>query len=216
LRRFRWKRRRAALALLPAAAMMTTMGVAGAAVGINAMPVKPSVKLEAKRHVRAGETALIKGRVTPAESRTVVMKVGDRKVETIHTRNDGGFRARWRAPRAGTYTVKAVVRGVEPSAPSASDSVRINVYRSAAASYYGPGLYGGSLACGGTLRPGTMGVANRSLPCGSRLTLRYGNRSVRVQVIDRGPFSGGREFDLTAATRARLGFPSTGTVLSTR
>jgi rare lipoprotein A (peptidoglycan hydrolase) len=59
-------------------------------------------------------------------------------------------------------------------------------------------------------------VANKSLPCGARLTLRYGKRSVRVQVIDRGPFAGNREFDLTAATKARLGFPSTGTVLSTR
>jgi rare lipoprotein A (peptidoglycan hydrolase) len=39
---------------------------------------------------------------------------------------------------------------------------------------------------------------------------------VRAKVVDRGPFSGGREFDLTAATRQRLGFPSTGTVLVSR
>jgi len=195
---------------------MTTMGFTAAAIGVTAAPVEPGVKIGAKRHVRVGEPTVIRGRVTPAGSRTVVMEVGDRRVKTIHPRNDGGFRARWRAPHAGTYTVKAVVRGDEPAEPAASDTVRINVYRSAAASYYGPGLYGGALACGGTLRPGTMGVANRSLPCGTHLTLRYGDRSVRVQVIDRGPFSGGREFDLTAATRARLGFPSTGRVLSTR
>ncbi len=194
---------------------MTMMGFTAAAVGVNSMPPEPSVKLDAKRHVRAGETALIRGRVTPAGSRTVVVKVGDRKVKTVHTRDDGGFRARWRAPHAGVFTARAVVRGSEAE-QGASSRVRINVYRSAAASYYGPGLYGGSLACGGTLRPGTLGVANRSLPCGTRLTLRYGKRSVSVQVIDRGPFSGNREFDLTAATKARLGFPSTGTVLSTR
>jgi rare lipoprotein A len=216
LRRFRWKRRRAALALLPAAATMTMMGFTAAAVGVNSMPAEPSVKLDTKRHVRAGETALIRGRVTPAASRTVVVKVGDRKVKTVHTREDGRFRARWRASHAGVYTARAVIRGSESSQQSGANRVRINVYRAAAASYYGPGLYGGNLACGGTLRPGTLGVANRSLPCGTRLTLRYGKRSVSVQVIDRGPFSGNREFDLTAATKARLGFPTTGMVLSTR
>jgi rare lipoprotein A len=210
LRRFRWKRRRAALALLPAAATMTMMSFTAAAIGVNS---PPGVKLDAKRHVRAGETALIRGRVTPAASRTVLVKVGGHKVKTVHTRDDGGFRARWRAPHAGVFTARAIVRGGEPAQGGAA---RINVYRAASASYYGPGLYGGSLACGGTLRPGTLGVANRSLPCGTRLTLRYGKRSVSVQVIDRGPFSGNREFDLTAATKARLGFPSTGTVLSTR
>jgi rare lipoprotein A (peptidoglycan hydrolase) len=39
---------------------------------------------------------------------------------------------------------------------------------------------------------------------------------VRVPVVDRGPYVGAREFDLTAATKARLGFGSTGTVLTTR
>jgi len=195
---------------------MTTMGFTTAAIGVKTMPGGTNVKLDAKRHVRAGETSLIRGRVTPAAGQTVVVKVGDRKVKTVHTRGDGRFRARWRAPRAGSFAARAIVRDGEPAAQGGSGSVRINVYRAASASYYGPGLYGGNLACGGTLRPGTMGVANRSLPCGARLTLRYGKRSVRVQVIDRGPFSGNREFDLTAATKARLAFPSTGTVLSTR
>ena len=35
-------------------------------------------------------------------------------------------------------------------------------------------------------------------------------------VVDRGPYVGGREWDLTAATKARLGFGWTGTVWSTR
>jgi rare lipoprotein A (peptidoglycan hydrolase) len=196
--------------------MMTMMGVTAAASGINATPAQSTVKVDAKRHLRAGNTALIGGRVTPAASRPVVIKVGDRKVKTVRSEHDGTFRARWRAPHAGVYRARAIVRGAESAQQGSSDSVRINVYRAAAASYYGPGLYGGALACGGRLRPGTIGVANKSLPCGTRLTLRYGKRSVRVQVIDRGPFSGNREFDLTAATRSRLGFPSTGMVLSTR
>ncbi|MGH2955997.1 MAG: septal ring lytic transglycosylase RlpA family protein [Solirubrobacterales bacterium] len=179
-------------------------------------PVAAEVKLRAQRHVRVGNPVAIRGRVTPSGARAVVIKVGDRKVRTVHSDREGSFRARWRASGAGVYRVTAVARGTGSARRAESPPVRVNAYRAAAASYYGPGLYGGGLACGGTLRPGTIGVANRSLACGTRLTLRYGRRSVRVEVIDRGPFSGHREFDLTAATRARLGFPSTGIVLSTR
>jgi rare lipoprotein A (peptidoglycan hydrolase) len=89
---------------------------------------------------------------------------------------------------------------------------RLNVYRLAEASWYGGG---GSLACGGWLSSSTMGVANKTLPCGTLVTLRYGGRSVRVPVIDRGPYVEGREFDLTEATKQALGFAGTGEVWST-
>jgi rare lipoprotein A len=89
----------------------------------------------------------------------------------------------------------------------------LNVYRLVEASWYGGG---GGLACGGELTPGTMGVANRTLPCGTRVTLRYHGRSVTVPVIDRGPFVAGREFDLTEATKDALGFPDTGMLWSDR
>jgi rare lipoprotein A len=52
--------------------------------------------------------------------------------------------------------------------------------------------------------------------CGTKLRLRYRGRTVSARVIDRGPFAGNREFDLTAATKERLGFGSTGTVLSSK
>jgi hypothetical protein len=93
---------------------------------------------------------------------------------------------------------------------------RLNVYRYAEASWYGPGLYGGHLGCGGTLSPGRLGVANKSLPCGAKITLRHGRRTLRVRVIDRGPYVGGREFDLTAATARRLRFSGHGAILVSR
>jgi membrane protein implicated in regulation of membrane protease activity len=92
----------------------------------------------------------------------------------------------------------------------------VHGFRSTFASYYGPGLYGGALACGGSLSPGTIGVAHKTLPCGTKLTFRLGNRQVQAKVVDRGPYVGGREFDLTEATKQRLGFGSTGTVLVDR
>jgi rare lipoprotein A len=89
----------------------------------------------------------------------------------------------------------------------------LNVYRVAVASWYGGG---GELACGGMLTSSTMGVANKTLPCGTLVTLRYEGRTVRVPVIDRGPFVPGREFDLTEATKNALDFPGLGPVWSTR
>ncbi len=110
----------------------------------------------------------------------------------------------------------ATVRGTEQAKPARSRTRQVNAYRSAHASYYGPGLYGNSTACGRTLTPSTVGVANKSLPCGTKVTFRYRGRTVNARVIDRGPFAGNREWDLTAALKAKLGFGSTGVVLSTR
>ncbi len=84
-----------------------------------------------------------------------------------------------------------------------------SAYRPAEASWYGGG---GSLACGGTLSSATQGVANKTLPCGTMVALRYHGRKVVVPVIDRGPFVAGREFDLTEATKHALGFGDLGEV----
>jgi rare lipoprotein A len=93
---------------------------------------------------------------------------------------------------------------------------RLNAFRTAYASWYGPGLFGNRLGCGGTLTYASLGVAHKSLPCGTKVTLRHGSRALRVAVIDRGPYVGGREYDLTQATARRLGFSGHGAILSTR
>jgi rare lipoprotein A (peptidoglycan hydrolase) len=122
----------------------------------------------------------------------------------------GRYSLRYRTGRNGSWPLRV-------HAAAANRLLgRLNVYRHAYASWYGPGLFGGHLACGGTLTPGTLGVANKSLPCGTKVNLRYHGRSVRVPVVDRGPYVGGREYDLTAATKQRLGFSGHGYVLATR
>jgi len=88
----------------------------------------------------------------------------------------------------------------------------LNVFREVGASWYGGG---GSLACGGWLTSSTLGVANKTLPCGTRVTLRYDGRTVRVPVVDRGPYVEGREYDLTEATKRALGFEGVGEVWAT-
>jgi rare lipoprotein A (peptidoglycan hydrolase) len=72
--------------------------------------------------------------------------------------------------------------------------------------------YGLGLACGGVLGRNELGVAHKTAPCGTLVTFTYGGRSLTVPVIDRGPYIAGREWDLTGATAAALGFPGLGKI----
>jgi rare lipoprotein A (peptidoglycan hydrolase) len=144
---------------------------------------------------------------------------------TLQVRRRGHWAtlARDRLSGSGRFVLRRRARSVESGRARVRLSTgqtrrlgRLNVYRYAEASWYGPGLYGNALGCGGTLSPGQLGVANKSLPCGARLTLRHGRHTVRVRVIDRGPYVAGREFDLTAATARRLHFHGHGAVLVSR
>ena len=90
-----------------------------------------------------------------------------------------------------------------PAAPAAPAGAQNNVV--VLASWYGPGFYGNKTACGQTYTPEILGVAHLTLPCGTRLVLTYGSRSITVTVIDRGPYVAGRVIDLSNATRLALG-----------
>ncbi|HKY50598.1 MAG TPA: septal ring lytic transglycosylase RlpA family protein [Candidatus Limnocylindria bacterium] len=92
-----------------------------------------------------------------------------------------------------------------PAAPSGSVVV---------ASWYGPGFYENRLPCWPWLKaqglpiqflPDTWGVAHKSLPCGTMVTLTHGANTVTVPVVDRGPYIAGRELDLSPRVKAALG-----------
>ena len=78
--------------------------------------------------------------------------------------------------------------------------------RSAGATWYGPGLYGNHTACGQTLLPGTVGVAHKTLPCGTAIKFAYHGHYLVTRVIDRGPYTEGNAFDLTNGARRALDF----------
>ena len=176
----------------------------------------------ASRHVRAGSRVRVRGRLAPGfAGRRVRLQLatggGWSTVDRTRTGRGGRYHAAWRTGIAGRYRLRVKFGGDgRNSAVSRTLRGRVNVYRASAASWYGPGFYGNHTACGGILGSATLGVANRSLPCGTRVTLRYHGRSVTVPVIDRGPFGGGREWDLTSATKQRLGFGDIGTLWVTR
>jgi rare lipoprotein A len=81
-------------------------------------------------------------------------------------------------------------------------------------SWYGPGLYGNGTACGKTLTKGLVGVAHRTLPCGTLIEFRNprNGRVVMAAVIDRGPFVNGRVWDLSHGLCDKLNHCYTGTV----
>src|SRR3954469_9017914 len=98
LHRFRWRRRRAALVLLPAMGMMITAGIAGAQDTVPALTgsgpeasaasAPSAVSLKGQRNVMAHEGVTFRGRVTPGGSHRVLVQVGGSKLRT-HTRGDG-------------------------------------------------------------------------------------------------------------------------------
>ncbi len=120
-------------------------------------------------------------------------------VARTHTHAGGRFPTHWRSDQLGRFGLRAIA----PAAAHRRARTRgkVNVYRAAMASWYGPGLYGNGLACGGTLTPGTLGVANKTLPCGTKVTLRYHGHNATVPVVDRGPYAAGRDYDLTPRRR---------------
>ena len=79
-------------------------------------------------------------------------------------------------------------------------------------SWYGPGLYGNGTACGQKLTKELVGVAHRTLPCGTMVTFRYNGKTVSAPVIDRGPFVAGRTWDLSNGLCTLLDHCFTGTI----
>ncbi len=85
--------------------------------------------------------------------------------------------------------------------------------RYAGASWYGgTTMWGRSTACGQVLRPSTIGVANKTLPCGTPVKFVWHGHSIVAPVIDRGPYIRGRAWDLTAAAAEALEFEGIGRI----
>jgi rare lipoprotein A len=180
-----------------------------------------SIATPETKHVKQGERVHVRGRLDPRQQGRTVLVQQRKKGEWVtadrdRTGTEGRFEGVWRVEKAaGRYRTRVVFPGNRRT-PRRVDKTRLFVYRPGQASYYGPGLYGNRTACGQTLTPSTLGVANRWLPCGTRVTFRYNGSTVTVPVIDRGPYSGSRIWDLTYATKQKLGFGSTGVVWSTK
>lgn len=151
-----------------------------------------------------GKTIEIERTARPGSTRWVVA--------TKATVASGGtFSMTWRANKAGKLAFRAIITRSRTTAgvAAASPSLHITVFRLSRASWYGPGFFGHRTACGQVLRNTTLGVANRSLKCGTKVKILYHGHSITVPVIDRGPYTEGVYWDLTQATAQALGMTET-------
>ena len=127
--------------------MMITAGIAGASASVPAIGTAPEatasgspatgISLTGHRNVMAHHTVKLRGRVSPGGSRTVLVRIGGRKLRT-RTQTDGSYTVLWHAPGSGTYQASAKVA----DSTVRSHGMTVYAFRPAEASYYGPGLYG--------------------------------------------------------------------------
>ena len=189
-------------------------------------PVAPShsrqIAVASKLHVRgrardvlSGETTAVSGRLLPEVGRRKVYLEGRSGrhwhwLASTRTGRHGGFRLHYRPGGLGSKHLRVKFTGDRLNTGSVRGAGRVTVFRESLASWFEDA---GATACG---FHATYGVANKMLPCGTKVTFRYGGRQVTATVEDRGPYVGGREWDLNQNTAAALGFGGVGTVWSTR
>jgi len=150
---------------------------------------------------------------------------------------NGSFSAQWIPTANGQLSLRAVLAPVVTSdaatgatgstgisgsgggsaASATSDglstsALTIPIFTNAIATIYGPGFWGHHTACGERLTRAMLGVASRTLKCGTQVAVLYQGRELTVPVIDRGPFGTHARWDLTMATARALGISQTVTI----
>ena len=152
-------------------------------------PVRVRAALAAehvRHHLRAGRRVAVAGALRPSGAGRVVALQARRggrwrTIDRDRTTAGGGYRLSQRLSSPMSAPARVRFAGDGANAATTEAVGRVNAYRRAFASAYGPGLFGDPLACGGTLTPATVGVAHKTLPCGTKLTLRYHGRTVRAR-----------------------------------
>jgi rare lipoprotein A len=102
------------------------------------------------------------------------------------------------------HTTPHVANVAKPSRPQSDKLQKMEIGH---ASWYGPNFHGKKTASGVIFDQTEMTAAHRNLPLGSkvRVTNLDNERSVDVEINDRGPFISGRIIDLSRAAARALG-----------
>jgi Lytic transglycolase len=169
---------------------------------------------DASFNVLSGHAIDVRGRLLPAAFGRQVRLQGRsgrawRTLATAPTGSRGRFDLHYVTGTLGQVQLRVRFPGDLENAPTSTPVGQLIVYRQSVASWYDDA---GETACG---FHAYFGVANKVLPCGTKVTFRYNGRTVTATVQDRGPFIAGREWDLNQNTAAALGFTGVDTVWST-
>jgi len=163
--------------------------------------------------VLSGQSIDLRGKLLPAlAGRRVRLQArgggGWHTVASARTGPRGGFDLHYTSGSTGRQRLRVQFAGDRQNGRSQAPAGQLTTYHTSVASWYDDG---GSTACG---FHAYFGVANRDLPCGTSVTFQYGGHSVTAVVDDRGPYVGGRDWDLNQNTAAALGFGGVDTVWS--
>jgi hypothetical protein len=165
----------------------------------------------AARSILGGGAIVVRGRLLPARGGRSVRLQGrfGHRWHTLgraRTGAHGRFKIRAAAPSSFARRLRVVFKGDAANTRTTHSAGRLTVYSPDMASWYNDA---GNTACG---YHAGLGVANRSLPCGTKVRFFHGGHAVTATVDDRGPYVGGRNWDLNQNTAAALGFGGVGTV----
>jgi len=211
----------AAMCALPVAALAQSNG--GTQFG-DPSATKPKA-LPAHDVILLGRTMHVRGTLSGAAGETVIVerREGDGDWEQAATTTagaDGSFDAAWKTDHIGHFALRARVPSSSDAGAAAAAAAlptsEITVFRSSLATWFGPGFYGKRTACGQVMTHRLLGVAHRTLPCGTEVALLYKGHTITVPVVDRGPFAHGASYDLTSATAEALGMTQTSRVGAVR
>lgn len=185
---------------------LKTQDVKGDAVTIR---VRPVLRLRVNRsNVMEDSDIAFEGSLRPAISgrrAKLAWKVnGEWRVLDNVRLGDGRFRKEVHVGDHGRRRVR-ITFPRDPHNSWARSAEVVRVHRRSPATWYGPGFFGNRMACGRRYSRDMLGVAHRTLPCGTMVSALYKGRSVRVPVVDRGPY-GDSQWDLTEETAQRLRF----------
>jgi rare lipoprotein A (peptidoglycan hydrolase) len=106
-------------------------------------------------------------------------------------------------------TTGAATGAIGATGGAGTAPAKTKIHRTAIATWFGPGFYGQQTACGQTLTPAVIGVANRTLPCGTLVKVTYKGHALVVPVLDRGPYANHADWDLTAGAAQALDISET-------
>lgn len=116
-----------------------------------------------------------------------------------------GARAETGGATAATPSTTPAPGGGETSGGSATGTQTPAVSKPTLATWFGPGFYGHETACGQTMSAKLVGVASRTLACGTLVRIGYRGHELTVPVLDRGPYGdSGAMWDLTTAAAKAL------------
>jgi rare lipoprotein A len=202
--------------VVPVATISATPKTAVAATGPRLVRVRARFAVARRSYNAVGGHAVhVRGHLLPwVAGRQVALQVRSggawRTVATGRTGSRGGFNLRYAPGASGDRPLRVRFAGDRLNSHSSAVAGTVGTFTQSVASWYSDG---GSTACG---FHAYYGVANKTLPCGTKVTFEYGGRTVTATVDDRGPFVAGREWDFNQNTAGALGMGGVATVWSSR